>query len=455
MSTGTDRLMNSLPSIRRLIVLATAAVLAAQAVAGAAALVVSSSEKSGIYPLGTEVVFTIGGVEPDEIEKVHVTIQRDGFEKSAALQTARDGATLKVRFTPEAAGWYVCEASAEGTAAKDQPGRAGVMVAPETIAPSIPAPDDFDGFWNARKAALKAMAATAELKSVESPDPTIECFDLTIPCPQTKAARGYYARPRDAKARRCPAILYLRAAGVAGHWCKASAQNAASLATEYGAIVVDINAHGMLNGQPPEYYQDLEQGELRHYPTQGADDRDKFYFVGMYVRLLAAIEFIAAQEPWDGAHLVTTGESQGGGQALAAAGLDRRVSAVVAIVPAMCDFTGPVVGRLGGWPMPVGRDIEDEHTKKVIEAVRYCDNVHLAARSRAETLIFVGLIDTACPPPGIFATYNTLPGPKQIVAYPHKPHNGLPEEDLWLGDISTLREAFILRHIGRPNNDTN
>ncbi len=59
MSTGTDRLMNSLPSIRRLIVLATAAVLAAQAVAGAAALVVSSSEKSGIYPLGTEVVFTI------------------------------------------------------------------------------------------------------------------------------------------------------------------------------------------------------------------------------------------------------------------------------------------------------------------------------------------------------------------------------------------------------------
>ncbi len=81
--------------------------------------------------------------------------------------------------------------------------------------------------------------------------------------------------------------------------------------------------------------------------------------------------------------------------------------------------------------------------------------MHLAARSRAETLIFVGLIDTACPPPGIFATYNTLPGPKQIVAYPHKPHNGLPEEDLWLGDISTLREAFILRHIGRPNNDTN
>lgn len=447
MATESDRLVNSLRRVRLFVLLATAVV---PVVASADSLAINSEQKSGIYPLGTEVVFTIGGVEPDEMEGVRVTIQRDGFEKSAPLQAARDGATLKVRFTPEAAGWYVCEA-----AANNQPARAGVMVAPETIAPSIPAPDDFDEFWNARKAAMKATAPEAKLIPVESPDPTIECFDLAIPCPQTKAARGYYACPKGARARSCPAILHLRAAGVAGHWCKASAQNAASLAREYGAIVVDINAHGMLNGQPPEYYQDLEQGELRHYPTQGADDRDKFYFVGMYVRLLAAVEFIAAQEPWDGTHLVTTGESQGGGQALAAAGLDRRVSAVVAIVPAMCDFTGPVVGRLGGWPMPVGRDIENEHTRKVIEAVRYCDNVHLAARSRAATLIFVGLIDTACPPPGIFATYNTLAGPKQIVAYPHKPHNGLPEEDLWLGDISALRNAFILRHIEGRGNSTN
>ena len=73
-------------------------------------------------------------------------------------------------------------------------------------------------------------------------------------------------------------------------------KNAASLAKQYGAIVVDINAHGMLNGQPPEYYRDLEQKELRNYWTQGTDDRDKFYFVGMYVRLLRSVEFIAAQE---------------------------------------------------------------------------------------------------------------------------------------------------------------
>ncbi len=411
--------------------------------------VVNSEETSGIYPLGKEVGFTIKAAEgagAADLDKVSVTITRDGWEKVAVPQANKGGESLVVRFTPEAPGWYMCEALpvAEG---RKTAARAGVVVSPEKIGPSMPEPKDFDEFWKARRAALAALPLKADLKPVESPDPQIECFSLETPCPHTNPVRGYYARPRDARSHGCPAILFVRAAGVSGDWCKASVKNATSLARQYGAIVVDINAHGMLNGQPPEYYQDLEQNELRSYWTQGTEDRDKFYFVGMYVRLLRSIEFIASQEQWDGKHLITIGESQGGGQALAAAGLDRRVSAVVALVPAMCDFAGPVVKRLGGWPQPIGRDVESEHTKKVIDAVRYCDNVNLAKRSRAETLIFVGLIDTTCSPPGVHATYNSLPGKKRIVAYPHKPHSGLPREDAWIGQISTIQEDFIREHI--------
>ena len=113
----------------------------------------------------------------------------------------------------------------------------------------------------------------------------------------------------------------------------------------------------------------------------------------------------------------------------------------------MCDFAGPVAGRQGGWPGPIGRDIQSEQAKKVIDAVRYCDNVNLAKRSRAQTLVFVGLIDTTCSAPGVFATYNSLPGSKRIVAYPHKPHNGLPREDAWIGEIPSLQDDFIRKHI--------
>lgn len=424
------------------------------AVTGQAAspLAIESAEKSGIYSPGQEVLFRVTRAEGNEavdFDKVGVTIMRDGWVK-VTPQVKKNGDGLEVRFTPEGAGWYRCEASATGDG-KDKAG-AGVLVSPETITASMPEPKDLDEFWAGKRAALAAMPLKAELTPVANDNPEIECFSIEVACPQGNPVRGYYARPKGAGARSCPAILQLRAAGVAGNWCRASIGNAAWLSKLYGAIVVDINAHGMLNGQSEEYYRDLEQGELRNYWTHGADDKDKFYFVGMYMRLLRAIEFIAAQEPWDGVHLITIGESQGGGQALAAAGLDKRVSAVVALVPAMCDFAGPVVNRVGGWPMPIGADTQSEGPKKVIDAVRYCDNVNLAPRSRAHTLVFVGLYDTTCSPAGIYATYNRLPGAKRIVVYPHKQHNGLPKEDLWIGDIPVIQEQFIRQHIGRPAN---
>lgn len=426
-------------------VLSTAAVAARRSTASP--LVVNSAETSGVYSLGTEVVFTIQagkGVDDVDLEQVSVSVTRDGWDKIALSEPKKSSDSVVVRFTPEAAGWYMCEATPAGDSRRTA--RAGVIVSPEKIAPSMPEPKDMDEFWNLRRAALAALPLQADLKPAECTDVRVECFNIEIPCPQMNPVRGYYARPREPKAGGRPAILFLRAAGVSGDWCKASIPHAAMLAKQYGALVLDINAHGMLNGQPAEYYRDLEQNELRNYWTTGTDDRDKFYFVGMYVRLLRSIEFLASQGQWDGKHLVTIGESQGGGQALAAAGLDQRVSAVVALVPAMCDFAGPVVKRSGGWPQPIGREVESEQARKIIDAVRYCDNVNLAKRSRARTLIFVGLIDTTCSPPGIFATYNQLPGEKRIYVYPHKPHNGLPREDAWIGDIATFQDGFIRAH---------
>jgi hypothetical protein len=69
--------------------------------------VVNSEEKSGIYSLGKEVVFTIKAAEGAgavDLDKVAATITRDGWEKAASPETKRNGNSLVVRFTPEAAG---------------------------------------------------------------------------------------------------------------------------------------------------------------------------------------------------------------------------------------------------------------------------------------------------------------------------------------------------------------
>ncbi|UCD49895.1 MAG: hypothetical protein JSW27_20490 [Phycisphaerales bacterium] len=104
-----DRRMKLPRSVCVLVLLLTVAVLGAQAVAAADALVVASGERSGIYPLGKEVVFTITSVEPIDLEEVNVTIVRDGFEKIPSWRTEKDGEGLEVRLTPKAAGWYMCD----------------------------------------------------------------------------------------------------------------------------------------------------------------------------------------------------------------------------------------------------------------------------------------------------------------------------------------------------------
>ena len=60
------------------------------------------------------------------------------------------------------------------------------------------------------------------------------------------------------------------------------------------------------------------------------------------------------------------------------------------------------------------------------ERLGYIDCQHLSARIQAETLFFVGLMDTICPPSTQFAAYNRIPAKKRTVIYPDFGHEGLP-----------------------------
>jgi len=59
---------------------------------------------------------------------------------------------------------------------------------------------------------------------------------------------------------------------------------------------------------------------------------------------------------------------------------------------------------------------------KVRHAAGYYDVVNFASRVKCPVLIGVGLIDTVCPPSGVYAAYNQLQGPKEIVVLPFGEH---------------------------------
>lgn len=294
----------------------------------------------------------------------------------------------------------------------------GLIVDPLKLKPGTECPKNLKKYWDQEKAALKAVPMNAKSEKVDSKQVGVVCFNTEINCIGPKPARGYFAKPENAKAKSLPIVLLVHAAGVKGSWCRSEIANATNYAKK-GAICFDLNAHGMLNGQPDEYYNNLETGELKEYYIRGLENRNDIYFRGMYLRLIRTLDYLTQQPEWDGKRIVVIGESQGGGQALAAAGLDPRVSLAVAIVPAMCDWGGTLVNRKGGWPQPFERPGNKENMMKVLP---YFDAAHLLKFSKATILVEIGLVDNTCPATSIYAAINQAKGKKLIYPVTYREH---------------------------------
>lgn len=452
--------MMKIPSTTNLFLIAAGLSLGLVTVQGAESdFSVTTDHVDGVYRSGEKAVFTIqydGDVADAPATSYKLTHNRwdtiesaDGPASTTPLEVSYD--------PPPGSGWYVCWLNLSET--KKGTASAGVVYDPESFKPSHPMPEDFVAFWDGQKARLAASPVTPVLTPLTPEQRELECanpdhrnkieslekqgftaMNLEIPCLDVMPVRGYYVLPPDAAAGNKPALLFVRAAGVSGGWCRSSLVYAMSMAEKYNAIVLDINAHGMLNGQPQSYYDDLDKGELNDYIHQGNKSRDNFYFLGMFLRLQRALDFLCDQPEWNGKQLICYGTSQGGAQSLAAAGLDSRVTAVVAVVPGMCDITAPAGS---GWPGLVG-DISEEDRTAIDETMRYFDMTNFCALSEAETLITVGLVDTSCSPPGVYAAYNQLREPKRIIPVPSGGHHGL---SVSTRELNKQYDAFILEHM--------
>lgn len=407
------------------------------------------------YALGEKAVFTF-------------TLLRDGQPVSKAELLCRLTKDSMTRVDPlELAGTTDDKGVATVTATLNEPGflnlrvdfrtpegQNGVAVRtvafdPFQIKPSMPVPDDFDAFWAEQKRLLAAVPMNPRLAPIPMPkQPDVECFDIQVDCLGGKPVSGYYTRPKGANPKSLPAELFLPGVGVRSAGAEGSGPEGRNREAARGRLVFDINAHGIPNGKPREFYDALNKGELKDYLRQGLESRDTYYCRGMFLRVMRALDFLCAQPEWDGRVLIARGGSQGGAQALAAAGLDPRVTAFYAGVPALCDHSANVVGRQAGYPrlVPLGPDGKPDPV--TLQVSRYFDGMNFAARTRADAIMAVGFQDAHCPPWTAFATYSNISGRKQIVTSPEAGHEG-PR------DSASAVDAFINDHIARRQADKN
>jgi cephalosporin-C deacetylase-like acetyl esterase len=367
-------------------------------------LTVTADRPSAIYKRGETVTFNIKLLldkQPVNDAEVSWIISKDGVPPTTSGKVKLADGCASVTGKLAEPGFLQCRASFQGRTALG-----GAAVDPLQIKPSLPVPADFDAFWAAQKKKLAAVPINPRLTPVKSSLAGVECFDLQADSVGAPVS-GYFARPAVAKPKSLPIILTVHGAGV-----RSSGLGGAAGWAQKGMLALDINAHGLPNGKPEQFYEDLRNGELKDYRARGRESRETVYFLGMFLRLVRALDFLTAQPEWDGRTVVVHGSSQGGYQSLVAAGLDPRVTFFAAGVPAGCDHTGFKVGRVNGWPKFIATG--ETPPPNVVEAVRYYDTVNFVTRHKATGIITVGFIDTTCPPSSVYAAYNAVPGKKQI-----------------------------------------
>ncbi len=393
--------------MRKLHILSIIVVFLSFSIAGET-LQVKPDRYDGFYHKGETVTFRVSGGSG----VADYVVSKDGVGTLASGSISLGDKPAEIKASLDEPGVIHCDVTPRSNPTT-KPVTGGAAVDPHLIKPSLPPPDDFDAYWASQKKLLAAEPMKPVLTKVDSPDESIETFDVQINCPGGAPVSGYLAIPKDAKPKSLPAILYPHSAGVQSSFLAHAVHGA-----DLGLIALDINAHGVPNGKPDQYYADLYNGPLKGYPARGiTEGRDQVYFRGMFLRLMRALDYLTTRPEWDGKILIVEGSSQGGGQALVAAGLDPRVTLCLAAVPALCDHTGFKANRASGWPRIVPKDADGKYDEKAAETARYFDAMNFATRIKCNTFVTVGLIDKTCAATSVFAAYNAIPGENKNI-YP-------------------------------------
>jgi len=393
--------------------------LAAAPLCSAQQLTLTPFKPGGIYGVGEKVGWTASlpsGAAPGGGFKY--TVKKNNLEtiKTGTLDFSSGLATIEVTLN-EPAMLYVQISSPANAVTNDGGGRAtelavGAAVTPQSLRPCAPRPADFDAFWDSKIKMLLQIPQNAVLTPKDSGRPDIEYDTIRMDHINGTHVYGQLAKPK--REGKFPGLVIFQWASppypLQPQWVTDRAAE--------GWLALNIEPHDVLPDQPKAYYNALPQS-LKNYQAIGRDDREKNYFLQMYLADYRAVDYLASRPDWDGKTLVVMGTSMGGQQSLCVAGLNPKITAVIVDEPSGCDSNGPLHGRASGYPnWPA-------NNPKIMETALYFDAVNFASHIKVPSLVAMGFVDTTAPPVGIWTAFDQVQGPKEAVPMVDSPHNHL------------------------------
>lgn len=284
-------------------------------------------------------------------------------------------------------------------------------------------PADFDVFWETTLAESRSSAFTPRFEPFGADLTTVDVFDVTFAGFDGDPIKAWLLLPAVRDGRVACVVEYLGYGRGRGHpmeWLTWASMG-------HGHLVVDARGQGA-QWSPGDTPDTHAAGGPQHpgFLTRGIEDPSEYYYRRLITDSVLAVDAVLDHPAIDRSRIVASGTSQGGGLALAVAGLSSDVAALLSDVPFLSDIRRAIqITDAHPYAELVGYlRIQRTAVESAFKTLDYVDGVNFATRANAPALFSVGLMDTICPPSTVFAAFNHYGGPKRISIWPYNGHDG-------------------------------
>lgn len=296
--------------------------------------------------------------------------------------------------------------------------------------PEVAEPADFDAFWQRTLAEARRHPAEPRLTRVDSPLTEVEVYDVTFNGFAGDPIKAWFMVPAagsdgsgELPARLPTVVEYNGYGGGRGF----PHERLTWVASGYAYLFMDTRGQGSVWGSGGDTPDPHGSGPAAPgFMTRGIHSADDYYYRRVFTDAVRAIDAVRTLDRVDPARVAVCGGSQGGGIALAAAGLADDLVGVMPEVPFMCHFER-AVGMTGTDPyQEIVRylSVHRDQVEQTFGTLAYFDGVNFAKRATAPAIFSVGLLDPICPPSTVFAARNHYAGDAEIEVYPFNEHEG-------------------------------
>jgi len=285
----------------------------------------------------------------------------------------------------------------------------------ECYRPEPNKPDDFDAFWEKTLQEAHTQPLNSVITPIPHPMKGYICQRVEFDAYGGGKLVGYFLKPNG----KGPFPLIVHYIGYTGDKCYPH-NYLYWLSLGCAVCVVDTR------DQFGESYSNrsFDRGYGVGWMNMGIESPWTYYYRFVYGDCIRVLDFALSQDDIDKSRVCIEGTSQGGGLSLAMAALDSRPTHCIADIPFLCHFRRAlevstvlpyteIVAYLKRCPY-----LEE----KALNTLSYVDNLNLADRINAKTMVSVGLQDVCCPPSTVFGVYNQIAAEKEIKVYPYLAH---------------------------------